>query len=102
MFGNKKFSRRLFTLLSHFLIAHNLPHQTTIPLGTFLKQRKRSGLHILKRATLTIVLTMSATWGHGQAPGAGPMSHEETVVRTTYARLAYAAQVKEVHNAISD
>jgi hypothetical protein len=30
------------------------------------------------------------------------MSHEEQIVRTTYARLSYAMQVGEVHRAIAD
>jgi hypothetical protein len=36
------------------------------------------------------------------AKGQQQMSHEEEVVRTTYARLSYAVQVNEVHKAIAD
>lgn len=36
------------------------------------------------------------------AKGQQQMTHEETVVRTTYARLSYAVQVNEVHKAITD
>jgi hypothetical protein len=32
----------------------------------------------------------------------GKMSHEETVVRTTYARLSFAVQINELHKAVSE
>ena len=36
------------------------------------------------------------------AKGQQQMSHEEVVVRTTYARLRYAAQVNEIHNLLQE
>src|ERR1700731_2670780 len=45
-----------------------------------------------------IILLLLVPFANGQQQ----MSHEETVVRTTYARLSYAVQVNEVHKAIAD
>src|ERR1700732_1312147 len=39
------------------------------------------------------------SWAQSPPPG---MSYEETVVRTTYAKLAYAAKIGAIHNALAD
>lgn len=56
------------------------------------------------RSMAAVFLSLAAICASGQTvlTSTPQMSHEEQVVRTTYARLAYAVQVTEVHEAIYD
>lgn len=62
------------------------------PGHTKIKNRKAT-----MRFRLIVLLLLSSL-----AKGQQQMTHEEQVVRTTYARLSYAVQVNEVHKAIAD